>query len=93
VITLMPCLEQEFIQRELHQHVVPEMRVLHPVGGEDCLGAVSQHRQGLVGPRGTPVDQLSSSLPLLVRTAALLAGACVRLTPGLFRLDAPFPRG
>jgi hypothetical protein len=40
---LIPCLEQELIPLELHQHVVPETRAVHPVGGERLLGAMNTH--------------------------------------------------
>jgi hypothetical protein len=67
---LVPCLEQEFIQLELHQQVIPQMRAWHAVGGERLLSTTPQRRQGLVGQRGAPGGQPSSALPL----AALKTG-------------------
>jgi hypothetical protein len=40
---------EQVIHRELHQHLVPEARACHPVGGEGLLGAMSQRRQFSVG--------------------------------------------
>jgi hypothetical protein len=74
---------EELIHLQLHQHLVPETRAWHPVGGERLLGAMPQRRQGLVGQRGAPVGQLPSSLPRLALAAALRVDSRVRLPPGL----------
>jgi hypothetical protein len=77
---------EEFIHLELHQHVIPETRACHPVGGERLLGTTFQRRQRLVGQRGAPVGQPPSSLPLLALAAELLIDPRFRLLLRLFRM-------
>jgi hypothetical protein len=63
---------KQVIDFELYQHVIPQTRALHPVGGEGLLGAMSQHHQCLIGHRSVPVGQPSSPLPLVALAAELL---------------------
>jgi len=63
---------QEVIHCKLHQHVVPQVCAVDPVGGERLLGAVSQRCQGLVRQRGASVGQPLSALLLLALLVQLL---------------------
>lgn len=63
---------EEVIHFEPYQNVVPKAHVVHPVGGERLLGAMSQRCQGLVGQRGAPVGQPPSPRPLVALAAELL---------------------
>jgi hypothetical protein len=61
---------EQAIHLELHQHLIPEARAVHPIGGERLLGATPQRRQGFVGQRGAQVGQPPSSLLLVTLAAA-----------------------
>ena len=82
---------QQVIHFDLHQHVVPEARACHPVGGECLLGATFQGHECVFRQRGAKLSQPSSSLPLVTLAAELFVGSCFCLTLGLFRLSTPFP--
>src|SRR5882724_586676 len=83
---------KQVIDFELHQHVVPQTRALHPVGGEGLLGAMSQGRKCLFGQRSPDLSYVLLSLLFLTLAAILRVDSQVRLPFGLLGFRMPFPR-
>jgi hypothetical protein len=74
---------EQVIYFELHQHLVPETRAGHPVGGECLLGAMAEGRQCLVGQRGADLSQPLSLVPRIALLVDLRpAHASLRGCPG-----------
>jgi hypothetical protein len=73
---------KQVIYCELHQDLIPQMRAVHPVGGER-----------LFGQRGAKFGQAPSSLLLLTLAATQRIDLRLRPSLRLFDLSTPFPRG
>jgi hypothetical protein len=85
VIARESFLQEEFIQLELREDLVPQPRAGHPLVGELLLSAPFQRFERFLRQYRPYLRQPPPSLPFLTLPVKLLVDPRFRLLPSLFR--------